>query len=168
MASSAAAAAAAQRISIERILLLFAVWCVVLCCVVLCCVGLQLTSRQQQMQTELTAKQQQAGELVRDFKAVEDQLDKVRLSWHTHSCCLNTHKRVFWVFWTGSGPTSLQNMHALRPVAAPWDSPALLSLALHVIPLTTEEGNLQQAARGGQRMCIHGLSNVLNKQMLAV
>lgn len=37
----------------------------------------ELTSRQQQMQTELTAKQQQAGELVRDFKAVEDQLDKV-------------------------------------------------------------------------------------------
>lgn len=69
--------------SIKSILLPSAVWCGVVCCV-----GLQLTSRQQQMQTELTAKQQQAGELVRDFKAVEDQLDKVWLSWHTRSCCL--------------------------------------------------------------------------------
>jgi hypothetical protein len=37
----------------------------------------QLQSRQQQLEAELVSKQQQAGELVKDFKAVEDQVDKV-------------------------------------------------------------------------------------------
>jgi hypothetical protein len=38
----------------------------------------QLQSRQQQLEGELATKQQQAGDLVKDFKAVEDQVDKVR------------------------------------------------------------------------------------------
>lgn len=38
----------------------------------------QLQLRQQQLEGELAAKQQQAGDLVKDFKAVEDQVDKVR------------------------------------------------------------------------------------------
>lgn len=42
-----------------------------------CAVTAQLQSRQQQLEAELASKQQQAGELVRDFKAVEDQVDKV-------------------------------------------------------------------------------------------
>lgn len=45
---------------------------------VCCPVVLQLQTRQQQMEGELASKQQQAGELVKDFKSVEDQVDKVR------------------------------------------------------------------------------------------
>lgn len=57
----------------------------VLCRPMLCCLGslLQLQSRQRQMEGELASKQQQAGELVKDFKAVEDQVDKVGVWPHT-------------------------------------------------------------------------------------
>lgn len=50
------------------------------------CVFLQLELRQQQMQSELLTKQQQAGDLVKDFKAVEDQVDKVRADSTLRSC----------------------------------------------------------------------------------
>lgn len=46
-----------------------------------CC--LQLQSRQLQLEADVASKQQQADDLVKDFKAVEDQIDKVCSQW-TH------------------------------------------------------------------------------------